>query len=180
METVPSSFKHRFVLPLNLCLSHFGLCTMASSMQFTVGPPPYDSDTVITDGVVCYKCAEFSATTWMGLYMHLRHHCLTEDECLLLPGSYLVQEATREHSTAPTMQITAGPPPYDGNTVITEGVVCYKCQAFWTTSWMRLYMHLRHRCLTEDECLLLPGSYLVHEARREEREALAQTRVSEM
>ena len=127
---------------------------MASSMQFTVGPPPYDSDTVITDGVVCYKCAEFSATTWMGLYMHLRHHCLTEDECLLLPGSYLVQEATREQSTAPSMQITAGPPPYDGNTVITDGVVCYKCQAFSTTSWMRLYMHLRHRCLTENECLL--------------------------
>ena len=154
---------------------------MASSMQFTVGPPPYDSDTVITDGVVCYKCAEFSATTWTGLYMHLRHHCLTEDECLLLPGSYLVQEATREEqSTASSIQFTAGPPPYDRNTVITDGVVCYKCEAFYTTSWMRLYLHLRHRCLNENECLLLPGSYLVHEARREEREALAQTRVSEM
>ena len=33
---------------------------MASNMQFTVGPPPNDSDTVITDGVVCNKCAEFS------------------------------------------------------------------------------------------------------------------------
>ena len=89
---------------------------MASNMQFTVGPPPYDSDTVITDGVVCYKCAEFWTTSWMGLYMHLRHHCLTEDECLLLPGSYLVQEATREQSTASSMQFTAGPPPHDRNT----------------------------------------------------------------
>ena len=113
--------------------------------------------------------------------MHLRHHCLTEDECLLLPGFYLVQEATREQSTAPSMQITAGPPPYDGNTVITDGVVCYKCQAFSTTSWMRpLHAPSANRCLTENECLLLPGSYLVHEARREEREALAQTRVSEI
>ena len=73
---------------------------MASNIQFTVGPPPYDSDTVITDGVVCYKCAEFSATARMGLYMHLRHHCLTENECLLLPGSYLVHEARREEREA--------------------------------------------------------------------------------
>ena len=136
---------------------------MASNMQFTVGPPPYDSDTVITDGVVCYKCAEFSATTWMGLYMHLRHHCLTDDECLLLPGSYLVQEATREAVHGLQHAI------HRGSAAVRQEHRDHRRRRmlqvsgmFWTTSWMRLYMHPRHRCLTDVTsvscCLALTSS----------------------
>ena len=146
---------------------------MASNMFTSCRPTTV---TPVTDGVVCYKCAEFtcgrstctSATTSPSIEFVLPLPGL-------LPRSGL---RTREQSN---MQFTAGPPPYDSeHRDYRRRRMLQVRRSSVTTSWMRLYMHLRHRCLTEDECLLLPGSYLVQEARREEREALAQTRVSEM
>jgi hypothetical protein len=67
-----------------------------------------------------------------------------------------------------------GRPPYDNTTHICDGVVCYKCNVFTTTSWWRLYMHLSHGCLSPEECLYLRGSFLEREARREERRVLSE------
>ena len=115
-----SSFKHRLVLPLNLRLSRKGLRTVASNMQFTVGPPPYDSDTVITDGVICYKCEAFWTTSWMRLYMHLCHASpRTSVSCCLVltsstrPGGRSARLSPRRGSARcryEPARLSAGPP----------------------------------------------------------------------
>ena len=64
-----------------------------------LGRPPYDEDTVIGDGVSCYKCTVYNATSWVNL--HLRQRCLTAKQ-RPLPGVYACSIATRDISDTMT------------------------------------------------------------------------------
>ena len=67
------------------------LCSADSTKEtvVTVGPPPYDDTTDISEGVSCYKCGKYVAKTWTQLWAHLRLRCLTEVEFNLAKTSWL-------------------------------------------------------------------------------------------
>ena len=130
------------------------LVTKVEDKETCAGPPPYNEQTSMEgEGVYCYKCHNYRTDSWYKLHTHLRCRCLDAKEKSLLVNSYVHVQAKQELRLKARAQRRLREA-LDALTPVTDE--------------------------SEDACLLLPGSYLVHEAKREDREALAQTRVSEM
>ena len=85
-----------------------------------------------------------------------------------MASASIATPSTSDATAAPTID-GVGPPPYVGNTTISDGAQCYNFKKYHT-SWDNLYSHLRLRCLKEGHRPPLLNIYLHEQYKAEERQ----------